>query len=118
MFVSMMSLSTPHSWEIALVAAALTGTISSTVYLGMALVASVRNLRRARVQSRAVASVDATVLPMVSIFKPLHGAEPRLEQNLESFFLQDYPAFEIVFGCRNSSDAALAVVERLRARHP
>ena len=99
----------------ALLALALLGTASSTVFLGMALVAALRNLRRTRIQSRAVA-FDS--LPMVSIFKPLHGAEPRLEENLESFFLQDYPSFEIVFGCRNSADAALAVVERLRARHP
>jgi ceramide glucosyltransferase len=102
----------------ALMAVALVGTASSTVFLGLALVAAVRNLRLARAQSRVVASVAEAALPLVSIFKPLHGAEPRLEENLESFFLQDYPAFEIVFGCRNSADAALAVVERLRARHP
>jgi ceramide glucosyltransferase len=102
----------------ALLFVALIGTASSTVFLGMALVAAVRHLRLARAQSRAVASLDAAALPMVSVFKPLHGAEPRLEETLESFFLQDYPAFEIVFGCRNDGDPALAVVERLRARHP
>jgi ceramide glucosyltransferase len=109
--------STVPLWR-ALMAVALIGTASSTVFLGMALVAAVRHLRLARAQSRAVASVDAAALPMVSVFKPLHGAEPRLEETLESFFLQDYPAFELVFGCRNSADPALAVVERLRARHP
>jgi ceramide glucosyltransferase len=118
MFPSQLFASTPHSLEIALLAVALVGTASSTVFLGMALVAAVRNLRLARVQSQAVASIADAALPMVSIFKPLHGDEPRLEANLESFFLQDYPAFEIVFGCRNSADAALAVVERLRQRHP
>ena len=102
----------------ALLAVALVGTASSTVFLVMALTAAVRHLRLARVQSLAVASIDPASLPMVSVFKPLHGAEPRLEETLESFFLQDYPAFEIVFGCRNSADPALAVVERLRARHP
>jgi ceramide glucosyltransferase len=101
-----------------LLAVALVGTASSTVFLGMALVAAARHLRRARAQSLAAASGDPATLPMVSVFKPLHGAEPRLEETLESFFLQNYPAFELVFGCRNSSDPALAIVERLRARHP
>jgi ceramide glucosyltransferase len=97
---------------------ALVGTASSTVFLGLALVAALRHLRLAKEQSRHAASVAEAALPAVSIFKPLHGNEPRLEENLESFFLQNYPAFEIVFGCRNAADPALAVVERLRQRHP
>jgi ceramide glucosyltransferase len=127
-----------------LLAVSLVGTASSTIFLGLVLIAAVRNLRLAsatcsgvrrrvtrqrwksamasiaRAQSQAVvAASDSThTLPPVSIFKPLHGAEPRLEENLESFFRQDYPAFEIVFGCRNASDPALAVVERLRLRYP
>jgi ceramide glucosyltransferase len=102
----------------ALSAVALVGTASSTVFLGLALAAALRNLRLARGQSKAAASVDSARFPVVTILKPLHGAEPRLEANLESFFLQNYPAFEIVFGCRTAEDPAVAVVERLRARHP
>jgi ceramide glucosyltransferase len=98
----------------ALLAVSLIGTASSTVFLILTLVAAARHLRQG---CQALDLTDAA-LPPVSILKPLHGAEPRLEENLESFFLQDYPEFEIVFGCRNSDDAALAVVERLRARHP
>jgi ceramide glucosyltransferase len=107
----------PVVWR-ALLVAALIGTASSTIFLGLALVAAVRNLRLARDHSQAAAGTGFATLPMVAILKPLHGAEPRLEENLESFFLQDYPAFEIVFGCRTAEDPALAVVERLRARHP
>jgi ceramide glucosyltransferase len=99
-------------------AVALVGTASSTVFLALVLVAAARNLRLARAQSQTVASVPIAALPAVSVFKPLHGAEPRLEANLESFFLQDYPAFELVFGCRTAADPALAIVERLRARYP
>jgi len=102
----------------ALLALALLGTVSSTVFLGLVLVAAVRNLRLARAQSQALSAVPPVAFPAVSVFKPLHGAEPRLEENLESLFLQDYPAFEIVFGCRSAGDPALAVVDRLRARHP
>jgi ceramide glucosyltransferase len=57
-------------------------------------------------------------LPPVSVLKPLCGADPGLEQNLESFFHQDYPSYELVFGVQDPNDPAIAVVERLRARHP
>ena len=65
-----------------LLALALLGTVSSTVFLALVLVAAVRNLRLARAQSRALAAVPDAALPAVSVFKPLHGAEPRLEENL------------------------------------
>ena len=54
----------------------------------------------------------------VTILKPLCGADPALEENLESFFLQKYPAYEIVFGVERADDPARAVAERLIARHP
>lgn len=102
----------------ALMVVSLLGTASSTAFLGLVFVAAVRNLRVARTQSVAVALIAAETFPCVGIFKPLRGAELHLEENLESFFLQDYPRFEIVFGCRNVADPALLVVERLRARYP
>ena len=106
-----------YLWHL-LLAIALVGTLSSTIFLGLVLLAAMRNLRLARAQSQAAARVARAALPAVAILKPLHGAEPRLEENLESFFLQDYPAFEILFACRTADDPALAVVERLCARHP
>lgn len=57
-------------------------------------------------------------LPSVSVLKPLCGADPGLESNLESFFVQDHPSFELIFGLQDPNDPALVVVERLRARHP
>lgn len=102
----------------ALLAVAWFGTISSTVFLALAIVAGIRNLRLARAQCRAALETDPAALPFVSILKPLHGAEPRLEDNLASFFLQDYPAFEIIFGLRTSDDPAVDVIRRLRARYP
>ena len=101
-----------------LLVVALLGTASSTVFLGLALVAALRNLRLARLQSAAARIAATAALPRVTILKPLHGAEPRLEENLASIFQQDYPAFEIIFGCRTAADPAIAVVERLRARYP
>ena len=57
--------------------------------------------------------------PAVSILKPLHGDEPALAQNLESFLLQDYPApVQFVFAVQSPDDTAIAVVEALLKRHP
>ncbi len=106
-----------YFWRIVLILALL-GTASSTVFLGLALVAALRHLRLGRAQSQLALQASRAVLPRVTIFKPLHGAEPKLEENLASFFNQDYPDFELVFGCRTAADPALAIVERLRARYP
>lgn len=58
-------------------------------------------------------------LPAVTIMKPLHGDEPLLEEALESFFRQDYPApHQIVFGLQDEHDPALAIVRRLQKRYP
>lgn len=54
----------------------------------------------------------------VSLLKPLCGVEPLSELALESFFLIDYPVYQLVFGVQNQLDPVLEVVERLRARYP
>ena len=55
----------------------------------------------------------------VTILKPLHGDEPGLSENLETFFVQDYPgAVQIVFGARDKADPALNVVRALQAKYP
>ncbi len=56
--------------------------------------------------------------PPVTVFKPLHGVEPLLDTALESFFLLDYPQFQLVFGAADPNDPALAIVGRLRQRYP
>ncbi|WP_321476254.1 bacteriohopanetetrol glucosamine biosynthesis glycosyltransferase HpnI [uncultured Paludibaculum sp.] len=54
----------------------------------------------------------------ISILKPLHHLDDGLEENLRSFFEQDYPDFELLFAAREASDPALALVERLRLDYP
>jgi ceramide glucosyltransferase len=100
----------------ALLSIAAIGTIASTVFLGLVIVASRRFLRTLDEKRRTAAPL--THFPGVTMLKPIHGLEPRMEENLEGYFQLDYPNYEIVFGCRGPEDPGLAVVERLKARHP
>lgn len=56
--------------------------------------------------------------PGATLYKPLYGMEFELKQNLRSFFLQDYPNFQIVFGVGKEDDLAVATVRELMAEHP
>lgn len=84
----------------------------TVVYCFLALVATYRY--------QAVPAAKAPgSLPPFSILKPLKGADLGLEENLESFFRQQYKGgFEIIFAVAAADDPALAVVEALRARFP
>lgn len=67
---------------------------------------------------RAVRPAPLEPTEPVSILKPLHGLDEGLEENLRSFFEQDYPAFELLFAARLADDPSLALVERLRREYP
>ena len=97
---------------------AIFGSFTSTIFLGMAILAARRYTRNSRHVRAEAAAVAPEMLPPVTILKPVHGMEPRLEETLESFFRQDYPDFEIIFGARNGHDQSLAVIAKLRARYP
>jgi ceramide glucosyltransferase len=64
------------------------------------------------------AAMDLENLRPVAILKPLSGADPSLAENLQSFFEQDHPRCEIVFGVEDANDPAIRVVERLMRRYP
>jgi ceramide glucosyltransferase len=102
----------------ALLLLALAGTFTSTVYLALTLIASVRHLRRAAVAHAAATATPSFSLPPVTIFKPVHGMEEQLAANLESFFQQDYPDYEVIFGVRDADNPAAKVAEEIRARYP
>ena len=100
----------------ALLALGLIGTLTSTIYLGLVLAGVLKfRLDSRKLRSTPVADAD---LPPVSMIKPVHGLEAQLRENLESFFAQDYPQFEILFGADTADDAALAVVREVSARYP
>jgi ceramide glucosyltransferase len=91
---------------------AILGVTTSTVYSCMVVYGSLR------FRSRVLPSSEPAFRPPVSVLKPLHGDEPDLEQNLSTFFEQDYPDYEILFCARHESDAGLAVARRVAAKYP
>jgi ceramide glucosyltransferase len=54
----------------------------------------------------------------VSVLKPLHGLDDGLEENLRSFFEQDYPQFELLFAARREDDAGLELARELSREYP
>jgi ceramide glucosyltransferase len=97
-------------------AVALIGTLSSAVFLGLALLGVIRFRADARKQFSSIP--DDAGLPPVSVLKPVHGLEAQLKENIESFFRQDYPDYEILFAADEADDAALEVVREVCARYP
>ena len=91
---------------------AIAGIITSTMY---ALLVAVGALRLAQRRRRPVPGPFA---PPVSLLKPVHGSEPDLESHLQSFFVQDYPEFEIIFCARSDQDPGLEIARRVAARYP
>ena len=94
------------------------GLVSSTVFLVLVIIAAARFNTRGKELQASVSGVARGQLPPVTIFKPVHGMEERLERNLESFFQQDYPTYEIMIGARSAGDPAIKLAEQLRARYP
>lgn len=84
----------------------------------MTLLATSRYVKRARAAAQAAKATPASSLPPVSIFKPVHGMEEQLGANLESFFQQDYPDYEVIFGVRDMDNPAARIAEEIRARYP
>ncbi len=131
------------SAERGLLALGLFGLLTSTVFLGLVSAGVVRLRREARAEERNLrerAAAKKDFLPGVTLMKPLHGAEPGLEENLRSFYEQDYfelitdgsglqthvsesrhgagTSVEILFCARNEDDKGLAVARRVAAEYP
>ena len=96
-----------------LLAIALFGTLTSSVYLALGLLAVVRFARKRRSMLTA-----PSYAPPVSVLKAVHGTEPNLEENLESFFCQNYPEYELLFCARRADDPGLQIAERLARKYP
>ena len=95
-----------------LLVVALVGTLTSLAFFLLVVTAVLRK--------RFVPKVSSTThfQPPISVLKPVHGMEPRLEESLESFFRQDYPECELIFCARQREDPALVLAERLATKYP
>lgn len=93
---------------------ALVGSVTSTIYCLMVMAAAARFGMRKRREDAA----ETIFLPPLSVLKPLHGTEPGMERNLETFFEQDYPEFELLFCARHDTDEGLRLARRVAERYP
>ena len=77
----------------------------SLVYCVLVMVATQRYLRAKLPPSGGT--------PSISIVKPLCGRDEGLEENLRSFFVQDYPDFEVLLAVHRESDPAVEIAEKV-----
>ncbi len=89
--------------------------LPAIAYQALALFAEARHLRRRRIQSHETAR---SFQPGVSILKPVKGLDPNTYEAFVSQASQNYPSFEIIFGVRDSLDAAVPVIHRLQQEFP
>jgi ceramide glucosyltransferase len=95
--------------------------VAASLLLILSLIGSALLYWAAWLIRRRAAAVDphGTHMPTVSLLKPLHGAEPRLADNLATALAQNYPGrIEMVCGVARNDDPAIATVESLRADFP
>src|ERR1044072_8007202 len=78
------------------------GVASSSIFVILTLAAAAKFRPESEDQRRCAEGVG--MLPPVSLLKPVHGAETRMKENIESFFRQDYPDYEILFAPDEESD--------------
>ena len=96
---------------------AVAGTLTSTISFLLAVLGAIQFRRNARREREAYKDRSAS-LPPVTVLKPVHGLESRLKENIESFFRQDYPAYEIIFAADEADDPALPLIREICARYP
>jgi len=56
--------------------------------------------------------------PPISVIKPLKGLEDNLFGNLESFCVQDYPEYEVIFSLQDENDPAYKVARKVKEKFP
>lgn len=51
--------------------------------------------------------------PSISVLRPLCGHDEGLEENLRSFFVQDYPSYEVLLGAHSEEDPAAILAAKI-----
>src|SRR5271170_2663683 len=106
------------------------GLTTSSIFLGMVVLGARRFRGEAMLQDLRFEEKPA-FLPPISLFKPLHGDEVGLEENLRTFFEQDYlehvaeagaatekngvSRLEVLFCARRWADEGLEIARRVAA---
>jgi ceramide glucosyltransferase len=67
-------------------------------------------------RNRKGRAIPSQSFPPISILKPLKGLEDNLFGNLESFCLQDYPEYEIIFSLQDENDPAYKVAHKIKEK--
>src|ERR1700731_3683604 len=94
---------------------AILGCVSSSIYYLICWWSAASFLRGAKAGGGA--RPTQTLAP-VSILKPLKGTDPDIYESFRSHCLQDYPAYEIIFGVSDADDPAVASVKQLQREFP
>ena len=55
--------------------------------------------------------------PFASVIVPCRGVDQGLRENIAALFVQDYPAYEIIFATDRADDAALPVIDEVRRQY-
>jgi hypothetical protein len=100
--------------------AGILGCLSSSIYYLLCLWSASTFLRQRKAGAGAHSTPDrpTLTLPPVSILKPLKGTDPDIYESFRSHCLQDYPAYEIIFGVSDADDPAVASVKQLQREFP
>ena len=91
------------------------------IFHRVGIFAALRFVKRAANRDRAADGDRALAgpLPPLTLLKPLKGLEDGLEENLASFYAQDYPGpLQIVFASTEPDDPGIAVARAVAARYP
>src|SRR5579872_1672554 len=87
-------------------------TICGLIYCNFCLIAAISFRRQVHGEHRGFA-------PPVSILKPVKGVDPEIYEAFRSHCQQNYAAeYELIFGVSSLTDAAVPMVDRLKAEFP
>ncbi|MCL4490879.1 MAG: ceramide glucosyltransferase [Nitrospirae bacterium] len=92
-------------------------TIFGLVGYGLQILAVRSHILKHPLHCGEGSSLPRSFLP-ISILKPLKGLDDNLFDNLESFCLQDYPEYEIIFSLQDYNDPAYKVVRKIKDKYP
>ena len=95
----------------------LTAALILNVVAAFAVVSTLLSTACLLVKTRRRTGLPAHT-PPVTIYKPLKGVDEGLEENLRTFFRQDYPCFQLLFGVVDPQDPSTEVVRTLMAEFP